>query len=91
MKLIVYIQTGCGACEEYLPRLRRIVYAQKYTRERPAPTLAVINLTTPFGMREAVKHSVSATPTTDVFSDHNTIRRYKGALPDVEIERLLLR
>lgn len=82
--MIVYVQTGCGACEEYLPRLRKIVYAMK-----PPPALAVINLVTPFGYREAVKHSVRMTPTTDVFSDRDTLVRRTGALPDAEIQRLL--
>lgn len=81
-KAIVYIQTGCPACEEYLPRI------QAAARARKLP-LAVVNVSFPSGAQKAEQHSIRSTPTSDFVTERGTVVRRVGSLPESALDKLL--
>jgi len=81
-RVVVYVQAGCPACHEYTPRIRAA--ARKYR-----VALDVVHLDTRSGAAMATKHRIRVTPTTDFFSERDTVTRRTGNLPDAALERLL--
>lgn len=81
--VFVFIQEGCFACHEYLPRFRRL------TRNVPFP-VGVYDITQSNERVQefARKMGVRATPTTVVLSQ-GRIHRHIGALPEAQIIQLL--
>ncbi len=79
--------TGCGPCEEYLPRFRRIAIAYK-----DRIPIRSVNIAKPDKRLSdaAIKFNIDATPTTLVIDENDrAVRRKVGALSDSEITKLL--
>lgn len=86
-QVIVFHQTGCPACESYLPIFKR--YAVRY---RPFLNIQTANLSS--GNREmldaAERFKIKAVPTTVVLDeDDELIKKVEGALSDMKIVKLL--
>ena len=81
-RVVVYVQPNCPACHAHLPKVRAAADKHKIQ-------LRVVDISMLYGEREAAKHHVRATPTTDVFTSRGTLVRRVGALPDELLDRLL--
>jgi thiol-disulfide isomerase/thioredoxin len=86
-QVVVFHMNGCGPCEEYLPRFRKIASGYKNRL-----SIRAVNITRTERRIQAtvIKFKVEATPTTLVIDDSDTVLKRKvGALDEREIERLL--
>ncbi len=82
----VFIQEGCGACHEYMPRFYRAV--QRFPRY--AFPVGVYDLAHDrHGNHIASGLGVKVTPTTVVMDSHGRLHKKEGALAQSEIDQLL--
>jgi thiol-disulfide isomerase/thioredoxin len=84
----VFVQEGCGACEEFLPRFRAL--ADRYQRAGMPIVVYDAAAQDPELVAWMDGYGVSATPTVLVLRRGPGWARYEGALPDKEIEDVLL-
>lgn len=84
--VFVFIQEGCGACHDYMPKFERI--AAEYPKNEP-PIGRYDLATDDARVQEfAAKLGVKATPTTVVMTSHGTFQRHVGSLPVAQIRQL---
>lgn len=85
--VFVFAQSGCGACEEYLPRFQGL--AGSY---RNACPVGVYDLAKDRHASEfATRLGIQATPTTVVMDRQGKLHRYIGAVGNAVIRELLKR
>jgi thiol-disulfide isomerase/thioredoxin len=86
-QVIVFHMTGCGPCEEYLPRFRAAIKPYKGRIDARAVNLARNDA----GFQDAAtKFKITATPTTLVLDERDKVLRRKvGGLEDRDITTLL--
>jgi glutaredoxin len=79
----VFVMTGCPACHEYIPRIKRVA-------GRLGVPLAIHDITkNPRSAALANAQKVKATPTTFVQSGNGRSKHKVGAISDADIEKLL--
>ncbi len=82
--VFVFVQEGCFACRDYLPRFRRL------SRGVPFPVGIYDIAQSDERVQEfARKMSVRATPTTVVLDSRGHLHRHVGALPEAQIIEVL--
>lgn len=83
--VFLFVLKGCGACEEFLPRFRRV--SQPYEQHLPIGVydMAQSQRAEQFG----TKLGVNATPTMVLLDRYGRIRRSVGAVDDASIVRAL--
>ncbi len=85
--VFVFAQSGCGACEDYLPRFDGVV-----RQERPSCPVGKYDLAKDQHAQEfANRLGVQATPTTVVMDSAGRLHKFVGALADGAIRQLLRR
>ncbi len=81
--IVVFHSDGCGACQEYIPRFRKI--AAKYRGRIPIKSVKA----TAANIALFDKYKIGAFPTTAVLDDaEKCLKKTVGAIDDAEIERL---
>lgn len=82
--VFVFIQEGCGACHDYMPKFERVAADYGNT------TIGRYDLATDDARVQefAAKLGVKATPTTVVMTSHGTFQRHVGSLPVAQIRQL---
>lgn len=84
--VFVFIQEGCGACHDYMPRFDRV--AAEYPEDEP-PVGRYDLATDDAHIQEfAAKLGISSTPTTVVLTSRGTFQRHVGSLPVAQIRQL---
>lgn len=78
--VVVFMMSGCGACEEYWPRFESL--AKPFYDFRGLP-IQVYNVNQAQAL--AKKHGIKFTPTTIVQDRNGTITRHEGAISSAEI------
>jgi hypothetical protein len=83
--VFVFIQQGCGACHDYMPKFERARF------RHPNVTVGVYDLASNDARIQhfAETLGVRATPTTIVQTSGGTHHRHVGSLPMAQIEQLL--
>lgn len=81
--VFVFGQTGCPACEDYIPRFQRLAGGA-------ACPIGVYDLAKdPKANEFATRLGVNATPTTVVMNSRGQLLKKVGAIADREIQKLL--
>ncbi|HEV3059757.1 MAG TPA: thioredoxin family protein [Vicinamibacterales bacterium] len=82
--IFVFIQAGCSACHDYMPKFERV--RSRY----PRTVVGVYDLAKPdrYVQRFAEVLNVRATPTTVVQTSGGAQRHHEGSLPVAQIEQL---
>jgi len=83
--VIVFHQPGCGACDEYLPRFKRI--AARYASCIP---VVILDCTDERFVALADRFKIRNTPTTLAVRKPSGAIRIDGSAPDAEIEQLFV-
>ena len=86
--VIVFIQEGCPACHEFVPRFQRI--AEPY--KRCGVALFAPDISNPKDQKAqdaANFYKIEATPTMVVVSARGRVKKYEGAVEDEEIVKAL--
>jgi thiol-disulfide isomerase/thioredoxin len=82
--VFVFIQEGCGACHDFMPRFYRAT-----ARFRGLP-IGIYDLAhDPKGNRLASAMRVRSTPTTVVMDSHGRFHKGEGAIDQRSVEQLL--
>lgn len=83
--VFVFIQQGCPACHDYVPKFDRAA------AERPDVVVGRYDLATggPQVNAFAEKLGVKATPTTVVMTSNGALHKHVGSLPVAQIKALL--
>lgn len=79
-QVIVFMMTGCGACEEYWPRFEAL--AKPFYDHRGLP-IAVYNVNQARAL--AQRHGVRYTPTTVIQDRAGRVTKHEGAIGSAEI------
>lgn len=81
--VLIFVQTGCGACDEYMKRFDKIAGQRKNV-----PIQLGDLVTNPRAVQMANRYKITATPTTiGVRRDGNHVR-LEGAVEDKHIRRM---
>lgn len=83
--VLVFVQDGCPACDEFTPRIARI--SQPY-RARGLP-IHLVNMRGVQGVALAEKLRIEASPTTVALNGDRRLKTAVGAVDDREIAALL--
>ena len=86
--VIVFIQQGCGACDEFMPRFKRIATPYKKCGIKLfVPDLG--NLRDKKAQAAALQYNIEATPTMVVISASGRVKKIEGSVDDGEIIKAL--
>jgi len=79
--IFVFSHSGCGACQEYIPKFRRVCKAADvpYT---------IVDTSTAGGDKIADNYDIDATPTT-IMTNSNGTYKIEGDLPEDHIKQLV--
>jgi thiol-disulfide isomerase/thioredoxin len=82
--VFVFIQAGCGACEDYKPKFERVA------AEHGDVVVGRYDLATQDARVQefAEKLNVKATPTTVVMTSNGAFHRHVGSLPVAQIKHI---
>ncbi len=84
--VVLFIQAGCPACHEFLPRFKRVAEPYRQCGVKVyAPDLAKDSR----AAEMADKYKIKATPTMLVFSKSGRATKIEGAVDDSRIETAL--
>ncbi len=78
--ILVFGQSGCPACEEYLPTFRRVA-----ARHNTIPAFAVDSSKQDTA---SDKFLITVTPTTILISNGKTVKRFEGQGSAADVEKL---
>ncbi len=84
----VFVMQGCGACEDFKPRLRT-VYMQMQREGWCLPPVEFVDANSPANQAAANHYSVQFTPTTVLRKSNGRWKKWDSALSDVEIRKML--
>ena len=84
--VFVFIQEGCGACHDYMPRFDHI--AAEYPKDEPPVGRYDLAVEDPRVTAFAEAFGIKQTPTTVVMTSHGTFQRHVGSLPVAQIRAL---
>lgn len=85
-QVVVFHQSGCPACSEYLPRFRQIAVLYRAHLNIQTPNL---NRADKRIQDAAITYKITAVPTTLVLdADDKVLKRATGALPKAQITKL---
>lgn len=82
--VVVFTIDGCGACQEYKPRFRRI--AQSYQKHVP---IFMMDANDPRSADLATRLDVTNVPATFVLRKPTGVIKVEGSIPDSQIAWLL--
>lgn len=85
--VIVFVMKGCGACEEYLPRLKQLMKQHQFTVQ-----LFVLDVSDPNNTDigyHADRFRIQATPTTIIARRNGGYQSFEGSLNERETLNVL--
>ena len=85
--VFVFIQEGCGACHDYMPKFERV--AAEFPKDQPPVGRYDLASPDPRVQHFAEKLGIKATPTTVVMTSQGTFQRHVGSLPVAQIRALM--